>query len=243
MKDNLQDLIQHTHGLGIINLIKIVGTDKETLVSAVSEDKTVIVSGKTNDVITEFSGTFGMPNLSKLKTILSFDDYDENAIITVEKKNEDGVDYPESIHFETKNGDFVNEYRFMSKSVVEGQVRNVTFKGVTWNIEFKPSVAGIMRFKKQVSAHSEELNFTLKTDNGDLKIYFGDHSTHSGNFVFQSGIKGTLSKKWMWPVKVFQAILDLPGDMTVRISDQGAAEVIVDSGLATYSYLIPAQAK
>ena len=54
MKDNLQDLIQHTHGLGIINLIKIVGTDKETLVSAVSEDKTVIVSGKTNDVITEF---------------------------------------------------------------------------------------------------------------------------------------------------------------------------------------------
>jgi len=37
--------------------------------------------------------------------------------------------------------------------------------------------------------------------------------------------------------------MDLPGDKTVRISDQGAAEVTVDSGLAVYRYLLPAQAK
>jgi hypothetical protein len=47
----------------------------------------------------------------------------------------------------------------------------------------------------------------------------------------------------MWPVKVFQSIMDLPGDKTVRISDAGAAEIVVDSGLATYRYLLPAQAK
>ena len=45
MRDNLQDLIQHTHGLGCIELIKVSGTDTETTVNAVSDDKTVIFSG------------------------------------------------------------------------------------------------------------------------------------------------------------------------------------------------------
>jgi hypothetical protein len=47
----------------------------------------------------------------------------------------------------------------------------------------------------------------------------------------------------MWPVKQFLSIMDLPGDKTVRISDAGAAEITVDSGLAVYRYLLPAQAK
>jgi len=184
-----------------------------------------------------------MPNLSKLKTILGFDDYDESATINVTRVNKDGVDTPTAIHFETSTGDFVNDYRLMSKTIIEEKVRNVTFKGAAWNVEFEPTVAGIMRLKKQASANSEEANFTTKTDNGDLKIYFGDPSTHSGNFVFHTGVTGTLSRQWMWPVKVFQSIMDLPGDKTVRISDAGAAEIVVDSGLATYRYLLPAQAK
>jgi hypothetical protein len=61
--------------------------------------------------------------------------------------------------------------------------------------------------------------------------------------VFHSGVAGTLAKPHKWPVKVFQAIMDLPGDKTVRISDAGAVEITVDCGLATYRYLLPAQAK
>jgi len=243
MKDNLQDLIQHTHGLGNVDLIKITGTDQETQVNAVAEDKSVIVSGTFKTPNAEFIGTFGMPNLGKLKTILSFDDYDAEAKINVTRVNKDGVDVPSTIHFETKNGDFINDYRLMSKSIVDEKVKTVTFKGTTWNVEFEPSIAGIMRLKKQSSANSEEKNFTVKTENGDLKIYFGDPSTHSGNFVFQPSISGTLNRQWMWPVKEFVAIMDLPGDKTVRISDAGAAEITVDSGLATYRYLLPAQAK
>ena len=94
-----------------------------------------------------------------------------------------------------------------------------------------------------LKTNSEENNFVTKTDKGDLKIYFGDPSTHSGNFVFQTDVKGTLSRAWQWPVKVFLAIMDLPGDKTVKISDQGAAEITVDSGLAVYCYRLPAQAK
>lgn len=243
MKDYLKDLIEHTHGLGNIDLIKVTGTDKETTINAVAEDKTVIVSGTFKTPISEFIGTFGMPNLGKLKTIIGFEEYDENAVINVTKVNRDGEDIPTTIHFETQGGDFVNDYRLMNKTIVEEKVKSVTFKGAAWGIEFQPSIAGIQRLKKQASANSEEPNFTTKTDNGDLKIYFGDPSTHSGNFVFQAGVNGSLAKQWMWPVKQFISIMDQVGDKTVRISDAGATEITVDSGIATYRYLLPAQTK
>ena len=243
MKDYLKDLIDHTHGLGNIDLIKVTGTDTETIINAIAEDKSVIVSGTFKAPIGDFIGVFGMPNLSKLKTIIGFDEYDENAKITVTRTERDGVDTPTVIHFETKSNDFINDYRLMNKSIVEEKVKNVMFKGANWNVEFEPTVAGVQRLKKQASANSEEKNFTTRTENGDLKIFFGDPSTHSGNFVFQAGVTGTLGKSWMWPVKEFLSIMDLVGDKTVRISDAGAAEITVDSGLATYRYLLPAQAK
>jgi hypothetical protein len=37
--------------------------------------------------------------------------------------------------------------------------------------------------------------------------------------------------------------MNLTGDKVVRISDQGAAQVTVDSGIAEYTYLLPAQSK
>ena len=243
MKDNLLDLIEHTYSLGCIDLIKVTGTDKETQIAAIAEDKSVIVTGTFNSPIAEFIGTFGMPNLSKLKTIVGFDEYGTDSKISVATTNRDGVDVPSTIHFESKNGDFINDYRLMAKAIIDEKVKQVTFKGATWNVEFQPTIAGIQRLKKQASANSEEQHFTTKTDGTDLKIYFGDVSTHSGNFVFHSGISGVLNRQWMWPVKQFQAIMDLPGDKTVRISDQGAAEITVDSGMATYRYLLPAQAK
>ena len=243
MKDNLLDLIEYTYGLGIIDLVKIVGTAEDTEIGAIAEDKSVVVSGKTKTPVADFIGTFGMPNLGKLKTILSFDDYDASATISMTHKNVDGEDIPTSVHFATKNNDFVNDYRLMSKALIEEKVRNVTFKGAAWDIEFEPTIAGILRLKKQAQANAEELNFTTKTDNGDLKIFFGDPSTHSGNFVFQPSVTGTLSRTWQWPVKVFLSIMDLPGDKIVRISDQGAAQITVDSGYTVYEYLLPAQAK
>jgi len=240
MKDYLQDLIQHTHGLGCVELNKIVGTDKETQISAVAEDKSVIIYGTFNTPIADFIGTFGMPNLGKLKIILGFDEYDNESKINV-TRNQDTT--PTTIHFETKNGDFINDYRLMSKAIVEEKVKSVTFKGVTWDVEFEPTIAGIQRLKKQASANSEETHFTIGTFGADLKINFGDPSTHSGSFVFQPQIIGKLTRAWMWPVKAFLAIMDLPGDKKIRISDKGAAEIIVNSGLANYQYLLPAQAK
>jgi hypothetical protein len=241
MKDQLNDIISHTQQLGFIDLIKITGTDQTTTLNAIAEDRTVIITGKFKAPQADFIGTFGMPNLGKLKTILGFDEYDENSKITMTTQTRDGVTVPSAVHFETQSGDFVNDYRLMSQAIVEEKVKAVKFAGAAWNVEFEPRVVNIQRLKKQAGANSESPTFVTKTDGTNLKIHFGDVSSHSANFVFESDIQGSLARAWAWPVKQFIAIMDLAGDKKIYISDQGAMKITVDSGIADYEYLLPAQ--
>ena len=243
MKDQLLDIVQHTHGLGVIDLVKIVGTENETILEAIAENRSVILQAKFKGPIAEFVGTFGMPNLGKLNTVLNIPEYKENAVITVSTQDKNGEAVPVGVHFENKSGDFKNDYRFMSAEIVNDKLKTVRMKQVAWNIDIVPSAASIQRLKFQASANSEENNFIAKTENSDLKFYFGDHSSHAGNFVFQSGVSGKLSKAWAWPVAVVISILSLPGDKTFKISDEGAAMITVDSGIAEYNYILPAQTK
>jgi hypothetical protein len=241
MKDHLKDIIAHTSKLGFIDLIKVTGDANETKINAIAEDRTVIISGKFKAPHADFIGTFGMPNLAKLNTILGFEEYDENSVVEMKHQQVDGEDVPSSIHFETQMGDFVNDYRLMSQTIVEDKIKPVKFAGATWNVSFEPSVLSIGRLKKQAAANAEESTFVTKTDNGNLKVTFGDVSSHSGNFVFESNVTGTLNKAWAWPVKQFLSIMDLQGDKKVHISDQGAMKITVDSGTVEYEYLLPAQ--
>ena len=240
MRDHLLDLVEHTHDLGVIDLVKITGDDKSTVINGLAEDRSVVVEGAFAQPHADFMGTFGMPNLSKLKILLSLQEYRENAQLSLTRKDTGVAD---GINFENATGDFKNNYRFMAAEIVNEKLKTVKFKGVNWHIEFTPTVAAIQRLKMQAQANAEEVNFTAKTDNGDLKFSFGDHSTHSGNFVFHAGVTGTLKRAWSWPIKTVISILDLTGDKTFRISDDGAAQITVDSGLAVYNYILPAQSK
>ena len=240
MRDYLLDLVQHTHDLGCIDLVKIVGDDKNTTISGLAEDLSVVVQAEFKNPVPEFMGTFGMPNLTKLKTLLNLQEYREHAKLTITKR---ATGEPDGIAFENKNGDFKNSYRFMASEIVNDKLKTAKFKGVNWHIEFEPSVASIMRLKMQMSANVEEPNFQAKIENGDLKFFFGDHSTHAGNFVFQAGVTGTLKRAWSWPATQVSSILGLTGDKIMRISDDGAAQITVDSGIAVYNYILPAQSK
>ena len=240
MRDHLLDLVEHTHDLGVIDLVKITGDDKTTVIGGLAEDRSVVVEGAFAQPHADFMGTFGMPNLSKLKILLNLQEYRENAQLSLTKKDTGVAD---GINFVNATGDFKNNYRFMAAEIVNEKLKTVKFKGVNWHIEFTPTVAAIQRLKMQAQANAEEVNFTAKTDNGDLKFSFGDHSTHSGNFVFHAGVTGTLKRAWSWPIKTVISILDLTGDKTFRISDDGAAQITVDSGLAVYNYILPAQSK
>jgi hypothetical protein len=240
MRDHLLDLVEHTHDLGVIDLVKITGDDKSTAINGIAEDRSVVVEGQFAGPHADFVGTFGMPNLSKLKILLNLQEYREGADLSLTRKDTGAAD---GINFKNATGDFKNNYRFMASEIVNEKLKTVKFKGVNWNIEFEPTVAAIQRLKMQAQANAEEVNFQAKTENGDLKFYFGDHSTHAGNFVFQPGVTGTLKRAWSWPIKTVISILDLTGDKTFKISDDGAAMITVDSGLAVYNYILPAQSK
>ena len=60
-------------------------------------------------------------------------------------------------------------------------------------MKLNPSVAAVQRLKMQAQVHSEETTSVAKTEDGNLKFYFGDHSTHAGNFVFVPDITGVLN--------------------------------------------------
>ena len=131
----------------------------------------------------------------------------------------------------------------MSMEIINEKLKSVKFKGATWDVEFTPSLAAITRMKLQSAAHSEETVFTVKSENGDLVFYFGDANTHAGKFVFKGGVEGDLKHAWAYPVAQVQAILNLDGEATMSLSDQGAMQITVDSGLAKYNYIMPAQSK
>lgn len=244
MKDHLQDIVQHTHALGFIDLVKIIGNQNETRIEAIAEDRSVVLKAKFKGVVADFIGTFGMPSLGKLNTILNIPEYKDDSVVSISTQTRgDGSSFPVGVHFENKTRDFTNDYRFMNAEIVNEKLKEVKFKGATWTVDIVPTVQSISRLKFQASANSEEEKFVTRIEKGDLKIYFGDPSSHAGDFVFASGVSGQLTKAWAWPVSQFISILNLPGDKTVKISDQGAAMITVDSGIAEYEYILPAAMK
>ena len=243
MKNFLQDLVAHTHSLGFLPLVKVSSTTKETSIESMAVDRSVIVNAKTHSPVDDFEGVFGMPNLNKLDIHLKCPEYKENATISVVKQERNGETIPTGLHFENGLGDFQNDYRFMNQDIINEQLKSVKFKGAKWDIEFQPSMASIQRLKFQANAHSEELTFQVKTEGNDLVFSFGDASTHAGSFIFQAGIDGKLRQTWSWPVNQVQSILNLNGDITMRIADAGALNITVDSGIAVYEYILPAQSK
>ena len=242
MKDILQDIVSHTHALGFITTLKVTADD-DTLIESMAEDRSVIMSATTNTAVGEFSGVFGMPDLGKLAYHLKNPEYKENAKIEVVQAERNGEVIPTHIHVENASGDFENDYRFMNKAIIEEKLKSVKSKISSYDVEIDPSMAAIARMKLMAGAHSEETVFQVKTEDGNLNFYFGDLNTHAGSFTFQHGVNGTLTHTWAWPVAQTIAILNLDGDKTMSITDQGAMKISVDSGMATYDYILPAQQK
>jgi hypothetical protein len=243
IKDILTDIVAHTHSLGFLPLVKITGDKTTTTIESMAEDRSVIVTASAHKAVDEFDGTFGMPNLDKLNLHLKNPEYKENAKVDVTKAERNGATIPVGLHFENQAGDFQNDYRFMNSDIINEKLKTVKFKGANWDVSFEPSMAAIGRLKLQAAAHSEETVFQVRTEDGNLVFFFGDASTHAGSFVFQHDVGGKLKHTWSWPVSQVQSILNLNGNVTMKISDAGAMQITVDSGVTEYNYILPAQSK
>lgn len=243
MKDILQDIVAHTHSLGFLPLIKVTSDQEGTLIESMAEDRSVILSAKTHSKINDLDGVFGMPNLDKLALHLKNPEYKENAKINIVKAERNGNVIPTGLHFENASGDFQNDYRFMNTEIINEKLKSAKFKGAQWDIEFTPTLGSIQKLKLQAAAHTEESVFQVKSQDNNLIFAFGDASSHAGSFVFQPDVGYTLKQAWAWPIVQILSILSLDGNVTMRITEAGAMQVTVDSGLAEYNYILPAQSK
>jgi len=244
MKDILQDIVGHTHNLGYLNIVKVTGTEQGTSIDSMADDRSVVMTAETANPYPDMIGTFGMPQLNKLKIHLDCPEYREEADISVQHAERNGQEVPIGIHFENKAGDFKNDYRFMNQEIINEKLKTAKFKGAKWNVELSPSVSAVQRFNFQATANAEHPTFLVKTDGDKLKFSFGDQSTHAGEFVFADGVTGKLSKGWTWPVAQVLSILKIAdvNNTKMSFSDDGLLQITLDSGLATYKYIIPAQA-
>lgn len=244
MKDILQDIVSHTQNLGFLTTVKITGTDKGTTINAMSDDRSVIMEAQTSAPYPDMIGVYGMPQLSKLKYLLDGTEYRDGAKISVISGDRNGVVMPVGLHFENKDGDFKNNYGFMNTEVINEKMKAVKFRGVKWDVEIEPTVSAVQRFNFQAGANNEYPTFLAKTDGGNLKFIFGDASTHSGEFVFAQNVAGKLDRGWTWPVLQILSILKIAdvNNTKMSLSNEGAIQITLDSGLAAYRYIIPAQA-
>ena len=244
MKSILQDIVAHTNKLGFLNIVKITGTDQKTQIDSMADDRTVIMYAETANPYPDMIGTYGMPQLEKLRYLLDGKEYQDGAKIEVVTAERNGETIPVGLHFENKDGDFKNDYRFMNQDIINEKLKTVKFRGVTWNVEVEPTIAAIQRFQFQAGANTEHTSFLAKVDGDKLTFTFGDLSSHGGEFVFATGVTGKISKSQTWPVAPVLSILKIADANNAKISfsDQGAMQITLDSGLATYKYIIPANA-
>ena len=245
MKDILQDIVSHTQNLGFLTTVKVTGTENKTVVNSMADDRSVIMEAETAGPYPEMIGVFGMPQLNKLKYLLDGNEYKEDAKITITTAERNGETLPVGIHFENKDGDFKNDYRFMNTEIINEKLKSVKFKVPKWDVELEPSVAAVQRFAFQAGANNEHTTFLAKTDGNKLKFIFGDASTHGGEFVFATDVSGKLDKGWTWPVAPILSILKIADVNNCKVSfanEVGAMMITLDSGIATYKYIVPAQA-
>ena len=130
----------------------------------------------------------------------------------------------------------------MNSDIINEKVKTVKFKGAKWDVEVTPSISSIKRFEFQASANSEHTTFLVKTQNNKLIFRFGDASSHGGEFVFHNNVEGNLTKAWTWPVLAVLNILKAAdvNNCKMSISNDGALQITLDSGIAIYKYIIPA---
>jgi len=227
MKDILQDIVSHTQNLGFLTTVKITGTDKGTTVNSMAEDRSVIMEAETANPYPDMLGVFGMPQLQKLKYLLDGSEYKDNAKISITTADRNGETLPVGLHFENKDGDFKNDYRFMSTEIINEKMKTVKFRGVKWDVEVEPTVNAVQRFNFQAGANNEHPTFLAKTESGNLKFIFGDASTHGGEFIFAQNVAGKLDRGWTWPVAQILSILKIAdvNNTKMSLSNEGAIQI------------------
>jgi hypothetical protein len=186
MKQILDDIVHHTHLMGLFPALKIhTNENNETIIESMAEDKSVVLQAITNSPIPDFNYTFGMGSIEKLNTLLKCPEYKDDPIIKVVKSDKDDQQLPIAIEFNNKNNDFKNHYRLMNTEIINEKLKSIRLKQIYWEIDFEPSDTSMQKFKYQVALNNQEKNFSVTTTEGNLIFNFGDQGSHYGSYIFE----------------------------------------------------------
>lgn len=240
------DILRHTHGLGFIDMIKIVSNDKETLIEAMDENKTVVFHGKLKTPLEDIQGTVGLSRMAVLQGYLKFPSFmadDADIEIITQKRGEEDV--PSEILF-TSPDKHTASYRFMHKDIAEEQIKVPPFKGVEWDVVVTPTEANLkdLSYFNGVLGTFEPI-FTAKVEDKNLNLHIGSGPTDRAVVPFTKNVDGELTgNRSNWPLIQTLAILklaDKAGDCTMSFSSKGALKIEMTTPIGEYEYILPAK--
>lgn len=243
-RDIVQDIVKHTAGLGFITSVKVTGTDESTTLDAMDADRTVILQAKLHNTVEEFTGEFGLGNLGFLAGVTALGNYQtDDATVEVVARDRNGVSSPDHLMFKDADGN-TDQYRFMSKEIIEQTLQTVKFKGVEWDVTLEPTKAKVNELQQVAGIYGGiEPNFTVKTEGTDLIVTVGAaDGSFTGKRTFAQNVNGEITEGYAWPLAQVLAILKLgmSGTCVMQISKKGALMISVDSGIGKYDYILPA---
>ena len=101
IKDILKDVLKHTHGLGIFEMVKITGDVEKATIETVDADKTVIFKGETHQPYPDFvDSTVGLSRMGVLQGYLQYPGFDgEGSTITVKTQERNNETVPVEVEF------------------------------------------------------------------------------------------------------------------------------------------------
>lgn len=245
IKDVFKDILKHTHGLGIFEMVKITGALDSTEIETVDADKTVIFKGQTHSPVVDFvDSTIGLSRMGVLQGYLQYPGFDdETAKVEVVKQDRNGDTVPTEIKFVSSDGNDAH-YRFMLADVINQQLKSIKFKGADFDINIVPTqknLKDLSYFNSVLGGY--EANFAPKTDGTQLYFHIGDGVSDRTKISISNEIEGSITKDWRWPLDIVLRILKLSesGNCVMSINDEGLLQIIVDSGIGKYTYLLPAK--
>ena len=224
-RDIVQDIVKHTAGLGFITSVKVTGTDESTTLDAMDADRTVILQAKLHNTVEEFNGEFGLGNLGFLAGVTGLGNYQtDDATVEVVARDRNGVSSPDHLMFKDADGN-TDQYRFMSKEIIEQTLQTVKFKGVEWDVTLEPTKAKVNELQQVAGIYGGiEPNFTVKTEEGNLIVTVGAaDGSYTGKRTFAQNVNGELNEGYAWPLSQVLAILKLgmSGACVMQISKRG----------------------
>jgi len=243
MRDVLLDIIRQTNGL--MECLKISGTDKVTLIKGCDSEKTLFVEAELKNVVSEFEGEFGISNMSLLNGLLNFANYrTSDAVFSVKKMERNGQNTVEKFEFRNAVTGNDADFRMMDPRHIPEQATIPT--NIPWDVEFSPSKSKISEFSQLASLYAEvDKCFGIRTVKGDLQFFIGDEensSSHRASMVFENGASGELKGNLSWTTAQFLSIMKLSGNnpTTMKVTNRGVLLISVETAHGIYNYFLRA---